>query len=303
MVRSRGNDLRALECLKIEGSERNLSRYVLVRVESPLAYSPTFAFLVLPSQSTHFRVPVAFLAGNNEALLRGYGYLRGELAMKRAFIPVLALAAMTLSACITTDMQGYADRQLPQHPVQRIVALVAAPVALASSLQSSILEEAKKHGVFAEDAFLVLPPTRTYSDAEIKAVLVRDGIDAILILTVGDTGVQKEYAGTVFFGNSVASLNATGTSITNGNMTNLSMIGTSNSTMTATATPTYHYSRQTAFQARLVEASSGRALWVGNGQVQAGGLLFMGNGVNAISTATAIFNDLQTKGLISPVAS
>ena len=86
-------------------------------------------------------------------------------------------------------------------------------------------------------------------------------------------------------------------------MTNVSLNGVANTTSSGTATPTYHYSRQTAFQAKLVEASSGRTLWVGNGQVQAGGLLFIGNGANAYSTATSIFNDLQTKGLIAPTAS
>ena len=148
-----------------------------------------------------------------------------------------------------------------------------------------------------------MPPTRTYSDAEVKAELAKDGINAVLVLTVGDSGVQKEYAGTVFFGNSTTSLNATGMAMSSGNMTNVSLNGMSNTTTTATATPTYRYGRQTAFQARLVEASSGRNLWVGNGQVQAGGLLFIGNGANAYSTATAIFNDLQAKGLITPLAS
>lgn len=222
--------------------------------------------------------------------------------MQRTLVPVLALAAMTLSACITTDMQGYADRQLPQHPIQRMVALVAAPPALASSLQSSVTQEAKKRGIPVEDALLLFPPTRTYSNAEIKAELAKDGIDAVLVLTVGDSGVQTQYAGTVFYGNSVGSSSAIGTANTFGNTTNLSVNGTSNSTFTATATPTYHYSRQTAFQARLIEASSGRTLWVGNGQVQAGGLLFIGNGANAYSTAASIFNDLQAKGLIVPAA-
>jgi hypothetical protein len=198
--------------------------------------------------------------------------------------------------------QGYADRQLPQQPIQRIAALVAAPPALASSLQSSIVQEAKKRGILAEDAFHLLPPTRTYSDAEVKVELARDGINAVLLLTVGDTGVQKEYAGTVFFGNSVTSMNTTGTATSFGNVTNVSLNGMANTTSTATATPTYHYSRRTAFQARLVEASSGRTLWVGSGQVQAGGLLFVGNGASAYSTATAIFNGLQSKGLISPAA-
>jgi hypothetical protein len=183
-----------------------------------------------------------------------------------------------------------------------MVALVAAPPALASTPQTSIMQEAKKRGVPVEDALLLFPPTRNYSDAEIKAELTRDGIDAVLVLTVGDSGVQAQYAGTVFYGNSVGSSSAVETANTFGNTTNLSMSGSSSSTFTATATPSYHYSRQTAFQARLIEASSGRALWVGNGQVQAGGLLFIGNGANAYSTAASIFNDLQAKGLIVAAA-
>ena len=42
----------------------------------------------------------------------------------------------------------------------RIVALVAAPGALASSLQSSIEQEARRHGVFAEDALNMFPPNQ-----------------------------------------------------------------------------------------------------------------------------------------------
>lgn len=223
--------------------------------------------------------------------------------MRRNFVPTLAFAAMALSACVTTDMQGYADRQLPQHPVQRIVAMVAAPGALASSLQSSIEREARRHGIFAEDALNVFPPTRIYRDAEIKAELARESIDAVLVLTVGDTGIQREYAGTVFYGSSMATTNVMGTASTFGNMTNVSVQGTTTGQMMATATPTYHYSRETNFQAKLIEASSGRVLWVGSGDVQAGGLLFVGNGVSANSTATAIFNDLQKKELIAGAAS
>src|ERR1700761_2223880 len=110
--------------------------------------------------------------------------------MKQSAFPALAVAALLLSGCITTDMQGYADRQLPQQPIQRIAALVAAPPGLASSLQSSIAQEGKKRGILVEDAFLLLPPTRTYSDADVKSELSRDGINAVLVLTVGDTGVQ-----------------------------------------------------------------------------------------------------------------
>jgi hypothetical protein len=223
--------------------------------------------------------------------------------MRRTLFAALALTAMALSGCVTTDTQGYADRQLPQHPVQRMVALVAAPGPLAANLQSSIQQEARRHGVFGVDALTVFPPTRTYSDAEVKAELAREGIDAVLILTVGDTGVQREYAGTVFFSSGTATTTAMGTATTFGGMTNASVMGTTTGQVTTTATPTYRYHRQTNFQARLIEASSGRVLWVGSGDVQAGGLLFVGNGVSANSTVTAIFNDLQSKGLIGSAAS
>ena len=69
-------------------------------------------------------------------------------------------------------------------------------------------------------------------------------------------------------------------------------------TMTAMATPTYRYSWRTAFTARLIEPAMARNLWVGNGQVVAGGLLFVGNGMNASSSVSAIFEDLEKKGVI-----
>ena len=52
-----------------------------------------------------------------------------------------------------------------------------------------------------------------------------------------------------------------------------------------------------------VDAKSGRNLWIGNGQVSAGGRgvvgrLFVGDGTSAASAVGAIFNDLQSKRLI-----
>ena len=210
------------------------------------------------------------------------------------------LAAASLSGCITTSMQGYADRQLPARPVSHIVAYVAGPPALVSSIQRSVAEEAHKRGVTADDALNLLPPTRTYSSAEVQKVLAANGTDGVLIINVGDTGVQQQYAGTIFSGQYQGSSDATGTVNTFGNVSTISMSGTSSGTMTATATPIYRYRRQTNFNARLLEASTGRTLWVGNGQVNAGGLLFVGDGASSSSSVAAIFDDLQAKGITSP---
>jgi hypothetical protein len=83
-----------------------------------------------------------------------------------------------------------------------------------------------------------------------------------------------------------------------GNVSTASLNGTSSGTMTATSTPIYHYKRQTSFTARLLEPATGRNLWVGNGEVNAKGLLFVGNGASASSSVGAIFDDLQQKGII-----
>jgi hypothetical protein len=210
----------------------------------------------------------------------------------------LAAAAIGLTGCITTSMQGYADRQLPAKPISRMIAYVAGPGPLVSSIQASVAEEAKKRGVVAEDALLLFPPTRTYTNAEIQQGLARDGIDGVLVINVGDTGVLQQYAGTILSGQYSGSSSASGTINTFGNMSTVSMNGTSSGTMVATATPVYSYRRQTSFTARVLETATGRNLWIGNGQVRAGGLLFVGDGASASSSVGAIFDDLQRKGII-----
>src|SRR5438105_2570846 len=183
------------------------------------------------------------------------------------FASILAgLAGLCLSGCITTSMQGYADRNPPVRPVQRIATYVVAPTALASSFQSNIAEEAAKRGVASEDAYSILPPTRTYTDAEIRRVLAETNVDAVLIINVGDTGVVKEYAGTFFQGQYSGSTDTSGTITRNGSFSNVSLTGNSSGTVTGMSSPVHRYSRQTSFKARLVEPATGRNLWVGSGE-------------------------------------
>jgi hypothetical protein len=194
---------------------------------------------------------------------------------------------------------GLCRSRTPSKPIQRIVTLVSAPGSLASSIKSSVVTEAAKRGVAADDARALFPPTRTYTDAEIRKDLARQRIDGVLLINVGDTGVIREYAGTVFSGQYSGSSAANVSTFGNTGTVNT----TSTGTMTTTATPTYRYSRQTAFTARLIDAASGRNLWVGQGQVNAGGLLFIGDGANANSSVSAIFDDLQRKKIIGETAS
>jgi len=204
-----------------------------------------------------------------------------------------------LTGCVTTSMQGYADRDIPSQPVRRIAAYVSAPGSLASSLQSSIGEVARGRGIVAEDALIILPPTRSYTDAEIRSALAERGIDAVLLINVGDSGVIREYAGTVFNANYSGTSSTSGTVTRTGNFSNVSLSGSSTGTLNGSSTPVYRHSRQTNFSARLIDSKSSRNLWVGSGQVSAGGRLFVGDNTSSSSTVGAIFDDLQKKGLIA----
>jgi hypothetical protein len=166
---------------------------------------------------------------------------------------------------------------------------------LAASIHWSIASEAKSRGVLAEVALLILPPTRNYTNAEIQKALQTSGVDGVLVIKVGDSGIMSQYASTYFQSQTSGNTSINGTMTTLGNTSNISMAGTSTQTTTGMSTPVYRYKRQTAFNAQLIEASSGRTLWIGNGQVNAGGLLFVGDGANASNSISAIFDDLSDR--------
>ena len=212
------------------------------------------------------------------------------MAFRLLALIVVSASAAVLGGCVTTSMQGYADLQPPSHPIQHIA--VIAPPALISALAS----QASKRGITLEDANIILPPTRQYNETEIRQAMAEHGIDGVLVVNVtGDTGVQQQYAGTI--ANTSYSGTSSGNAMVMGNM--IYGTGASYGTATTTATPVYRYNRAVAWQARLSDPQTSRKFWVGNGQTQSGGSLFVGDGVNAANAASAIFNDLQTKGLIA----
>jgi hypothetical protein len=217
---------------------------------------------------------------------------------------LVALAAFGLTGCTSTSMQGYADKELPANTLQHIAAYVAAPLPLATSMQASIGDEARKHGASSEDALTILPPTRTYSDTDVRKALTERGVDGVLVITVADSGVISQYAGTLFSSSYSGTVTANGTATQVGNMSTVALNGNVNGTTTGVATPLYRVSRQTQFSARLTDPKTGRTLWVGNGEVDTRGgtglisRLMVSDSVSSSNSIRAIFDDLQKKGLV-----
>jgi nucleoid-associated protein YgaU len=132
-------------------------------------------------------------------------------------------------------------------------------------------------------------------ETEIRQAMAARGIGGVLVVNVtGDTGVQQQYTGTI------VDTSYTGTSSGNAMVMGNAIYGSgmSSGAATTTSTPIYHYSRAVAFEARLSDPQTSRKFWVVSGQTKSGGSLFMGDTASAADAAAAIFNELQTKGLI-----
>jgi hypothetical protein len=196
----------------------------------------------------------------------------------------LALAAVTLSACASALVQGEGSLEAPVRPVSRLVAYVTGPDSVVASFQANIAVEAARHGLAAENALLLFPPTHAYADLEIRQGLAARSIDSVLIINVGDAGVQRQYAGTIFQGRSpIASGPAE-----------------------AAIASVYGYPRQTTFAARLLDTATGRRFWEGAGQFAENKGLFAENkglfsfdaGPTVSESVAVLFDDLQAKGIV-----
>jgi hypothetical protein len=188
----------------------------------------------------------------------------------------LGFAAITLSGCLTSEI-GDADRMVPPRQLNRLLAYVAGPGAVASNLQMNISTEARRRGLVADNALALFPPTRSYTDADIRQTLAARGVDGVLIINVGDASVPPQYAGTILQGRStVSSATASAVNSVNG------------------------YPRATTFTARLIEPGASRNLWDGFGHVETGGIFTADDGSGAASAVAAIFDELQEKGIVGP---
>jgi len=173
------------------------------------------------------------------------------------------LCIALLGACTQTTLDTYADRGEASRYLTHIVAYVAAPVSISNEVQTSLNSEAARHGVTFDNASYLLPPTHAYTEQEVKRVLSSRGVDGVLLIRVGNSPAIKEYGGTLF-----------------GRIESVAARGASN------------------FAARLIEPSTGQALWSGEGKVTVSGLLIVGNQSGPASVARALLDDLKAKGLL-----
>jgi hypothetical protein len=118
-------------------------------------------------------------------------------------------------------------------------------------MQASLASEAAKLHVIVDDAQAIVPPSRQYDDAEIKHDLKERGVDAILVVNIGDSGIEEHYVGTVLSGGFSGVESGTGTVNSYGGISTISYGGTVSGNSYAVASPIYRATVRRRFQPRL----------------------------------------------------
>jgi len=154
---------------------------------------------------------------------------------------------------------------------------VAGPDRLVASFQADIAVEAGRRGLATENASVLFPPTHAYADAEIRQGLAARSIDSVIIVKIGDAGAPRQYAGTI-----------------------LQERGGSSGPAAAAVASVNGDPHPTTYSYRLVDAATGRKLWSGDGQIASGAISFLANGNTVEDSVSALFAELEEKGVIGP---
>jgi len=111
--------------------------------------------------------------------------------MKR-FLFVLPFLA--LAGCASTNMTSFTDPAFKGLTFHHFL-VVARSKNLSTRLwlESNLVQTFTSHRIFATESILLLPPTRQFSDEQMRDSLLRHNFDAYIVVDVGETGVESIY--------------------------------------------------------------------------------------------------------------
>lgn len=187
---------------------------------------------------------------------------------------LLALACVTLlSAFRHTDVEGHTDPNYAGYTFRTVV--VRMPN-LSLSFERQVAERLGK-ALAKRDIRMLLhddlfPPMRAWSPEEVRAVYERHGVDAGIVITLGNFGSQST-PGMIMY-------DAT----------------TYGGTTSGTITQVKFYSDNASFSIAIVDAESGDTVWIGELDTRGAGLLFTGQKSTANGLVKGLVREWKSAG-------
>ena len=107
---------------------------------------------------------------------------------------LFVLSFITFGGCASTEMTSFTDPAFKGLAFHHFL-VVARSNNLSTRLwlESHLVQTLTTHRIFANESILLLPPTRKFSDEQMKDSLLRHNFDAYIVIDVGESGVESIY--------------------------------------------------------------------------------------------------------------
>ncbi|GIU70438.1 MAG: hypothetical protein KatS3mg002_1674 [Candidatus Woesearchaeota archaeon] len=104
------------------------------------------------------------------------------------------ISFLFFSGCASTNITSFKDPDYENAKFNKILVLAnTTDLSDRKELESYMVSEFSNFGIIAMESFRLFPPTRNLSDQEMIDLLLKNHIDAIITINVGESGVEEVY--------------------------------------------------------------------------------------------------------------
>lgn len=200
-------------------------------------------------------------------------------------VVVLALASMVTQGCASTSMSDFVS---PDHDGRKfktiLVVVDSEDLGLRQQIESRACDSLAGCGARGLKSCEIFFPGREYQPEEYRSIMAERDIDAVLVLSRGESGFASQYVPesyhttTSAYGSSTTNAYASSSATRTGNVVQGSAYGTSRTTgqvtaqSTTTKTGGYNvYKPWARFQVELIDLESGVVVWTAQGDSRGNG--------------------------------
>jgi hypothetical protein len=201
----------------------------------------------------------------------------------------LLMVSLSASALRSLKVEGFTDPDYKGYTFRKAVILVQkASNDSRTQIEERLAKGLKDHGVEAVSYRSLFPPTRNWTADETNAVLAREQINAVVIVTVGASAASVIPVATQTFSHATVSGNA----YDSGSSTRFNATGTSDSTSYNLVSA--HSAAD--FSAVLIDATTGHTVWYADITTKAAGTLFVGEKGDDKAVVKGVVEGLEKDG-------
>jgi len=203
-----------------------------------------------------------------------------KVKIGRSILIILSLSFVAFSshALRSTDIEAYTDPDFVDYKFTKVLLVVEGGFEVTKIVSKRLAKDFSKRGIVLIDQKRLFPPTREWTSEARNAVLKKNLVDAVLVVTPGASSASVMPAITQTYGN------------VNGNYNDSS--GTFSGSGSATSYQLYSARSEAEFSAILLDVATSRIVWYTDILTKAGGTFFVGSKGDAKAVSKGVLKGL-----------